>query len=1162
MGHLSIGIVRKPSVIESGRFDYLVLKEAGVTRFIETENPAIGASFDYTAFKKTIVEFLELKTAEFAKTSFWKHSKRDPHATAYSFELSDLQIGEIESNLKSQESKWKTIEWLSETDLKGTWTPTQTFLFAQESKFSSPRFANEFRASLRNIAEARNRGKFVVFAGAGVSIESGLPGWSELVSELKKDISTTSQDYQEICEEYLVLRGEKEYYDRISRLLAHGTSRYNALHRKIAELSPVHIVTTNFDKHFEQIVEERALGYSIVRANSDLPFSKGNSLYVKMHGDIDVRNIVLTKSDYANYADNFRLIDSFIRESFASKIILFIGFSFTDPNLRKIIGSVKEILGNSHQRQYLFTPSGFTAGQSEELKKQGIEVLNYQISIQEYFDQIATADDLKSVEPLSQKGRKTYSFLRVLEEFDVVSDGLEDLEGEPQLIKSLQRFNELGAIPHDVLTSLIPFKLKRQPLYETTSHATFSYGSPVQLETLNEELLSLLKNHSEDGKVLYCNYQNAEHSLELQRFDATIKLIHNSGIFHIRRKNDTGRERYTFEPKNASVLCECARCLFDRMEFKKLVTLLETSSAVGICSGTAQDQGLSIAYGFYKTGQPLRAFSSLESVKNNSLRSQRYLTYFIACYNQNLLKNSLEYDHELDVNQAEVDGAIQKILSQDLYRILSVLPIDKELKQCLVYILEGGSIRRMASQVHSECEEIKRLFLDFKKGGFFATGPYHWYRVETRFFLIWNFYHKNFLFTDNSSDFFRSSQEYLEAMVASFMTSKNYQQKLKQLSKFFCAVFTLYGSPKQHLALLKKYKVKHLELASRKEVISEFTTLINSSYDRSEFFDAQISKSRSHQILASRSSLFGGSFRSTVNSWLVLFTHMELSAEEVNTILRQLIDYASVSDEHGGAGAFDYVMTFVHKNAKAIQLINQKALFALLLSDNLWPGSPLGKLTHSLIEAGVGSSVVDDALFSKFLGRLSPRRSWTFEVREAIEVYRLLNPVQREQFDNVLRAEIKNNSDFMTFRTIQRAYHTGIWDPVKNPEVFEPIVKSVLKDSLSFPKYQFFKNGRVESTSTTSWNNLYFIIWTIYENNLFGSETAKTLYENLKGDPLFQWILNPEHFDYSKFNITWLLIFSYDVFLVKLNGIPQFKKAVLDGLEKKYDAKVAEVYFG
>ena len=129
-------------------------------------------------------------------------------------------------------------------------------MFERESPFNPPEFSNDFRASLKKIVAAKENGKLVIFAGAGVSVDSQVPGWATLVDELKNDLSTTEADFLKVAELYHNSRGEKEYHERVQEILKSGKTTYNPVHQKILELDPVHVVTTNYDSHFEQVIEK------------------------------------------------------------------------------------------------------------------------------------------------------------------------------------------------------------------------------------------------------------------------------------------------------------------------------------------------------------------------------------------------------------------------------------------------------------------------------------------------------------------------------------------------------------------------------------------------------------------------------------------------------------------------------------------------------------------------------------------------------------------------------------------------------------------------------------------------------------------------------------------------------------------------------------------
>lgn len=503
MNHVSIAVIRKKSRIQKEQFDYLVISQNGQFKFFETINIAIGGTFDFSSFRKQIIIYFKLpETIEIDGStvpidfenppSLFKSSKRDPEATAYLYELSEPQIDSINNRIEAKEQEWTHIKWITEGDLKSThpWKSTQAFLFERESAFNPPKFSNDFRASLKKIVTAKNNGKLVIFAGAGVSFDSHVPGWGTLIDELKNDLDTGETDFLKVAELYYQSRGEKEYHERVQEILKYGKTKYNPVHRKIMDLNPIHIITTNYDTHFEQLLENKGLPYSVVRADKDLPYSKGSSLYVKMHGDFGLRNIVLRRTDYDTYEDRFSLIRSFIRETFASKLVLFIGFSFSDHNLQHILKSVEKILEQDIQQPYLFNnlDSEDEINRSKQsLQKQHVRLLQYETAIDDYFSQIKRAEDEDSLKLLSVKSESVYKFLKVVEEFDLISDSLENLESKNQFIHSLERFEGLGAIPLDVLGSATPFKLKQHPKSQIKVIAEFNYYDPFHLETLNEE---------------------------------------------------------------------------------------------------------------------------------------------------------------------------------------------------------------------------------------------------------------------------------------------------------------------------------------------------------------------------------------------------------------------------------------------------------------------------------------------------------------------------------------------------------------------------------------------------------------------------------------------------------------------------------------------------
>ncbi len=1178
MNHISIGIIRKKSTTQASQFDYLVLSEDGQFKFFETINIAIGGTFDFSSFRKQIIEYFKLpEKVEMNGTdvpvdfenppTLFKSSKRDPEATAYLYELSQPQVESINQGIDANKQEWAHIKWVEEGDLKSKhpWTSTQLFLFEKETAFNPPKFSNDFRASLKKIVTAKENGKLVIFAGAGISLDSHVPGWGSLINELKNDLTTTETDFLELAELYYQSRGEKEYHEKIQEILKYGKTKYNPVHRKIMDLNPIHIVTTNYDTHFEQLLENKGLPYSIIRADSDFPYSKGSSLFVKMHGDFGLRNIVLRKTDYDTYKDRFSLIQSFIRETFASKLVLFVGFSFDDKNLKYILDSVEKILKKDIQQPYLFNILDSSKGVSEmkrNLQEKGVRLLQFQPALDDYFDQIKNAEDDDSLKLLSIKSQGVYKFLKVIEEFDLVSDSLENHGIKNQFIHSLERFNDLGAIPLEILCSITPFKLKKHPKNQSKVKAEFNYHDPFHLETLNEELLTFLHSRkNEKGEIDFYTYKDTNLGIDEQNINRYLKLLYTSGVHCIRRKSDTESKHLKLNPINKNNdQCNCVRCLYDRFELKKLIYSLNSLSAKGICKSDFYDEGLLEAYGFLKTGQIIKAFYALEAVRRESIKSEQYITYFIACYNEKLLPPILLIFYESNYNEGEVDRIVERIEALDLDKILNDLPAARDIKQCLRLIMENNIYKNMYSKMEEEFETIKQTHLSYKRNGYWSSGPNYWNRVQSYFYLVWNFYHKNLLFTDENYSFSKMAYIYLESMVASHMTHDRYSQKLKDLPHFFCQIFVQYGYANDTTELFKQYSVSILKLTDGvKSVVDEFVVFLDSGYDKSNFLGEKISRESAYHSIIDNSSYFRKRVTRTFNNFLVLLIHLKVEKSDANLIVEKMIYFLSVSEIFSTSDSHKYFSKFINNNIEVLDQEQIQRIGFYVLSNNIWSSSLIPSFCNALISTIKLEKIFDADFYVTLSRRIEEKREWPLAAIETIPFYVLLKGEQQQKLSELMESSLKEEES-KRWDIIVKAYTWKMWNPQTNKEIFDPFFEHVVKQSLNFPEYLITNEGQPEGKNFQPWNDLYLTISMIYSYDLFDLPFVGKLYENLRPN-MFKWILKPKEFDYSVFEVKWLLVFSRSEFIQKLKGNSSLSEVVHKRLIEKYDSKVAELFY-
>jgi len=185
------------------------------------------------------------------------------------------------------------------------------------------------KESKKIIRKAMNNNKLVIFVGAGVSANSGLPSWKDLVNEFRKGIGLkenelSDDDYLKIPQYYYNLRKEKEYYELINEVF-NVNAVPNILHDLIFQFNPTTIITTNYDELIEERAEEKGLFYDVVSRDKDLPYTQNDKMIIKMHGDLKYNNIVLKEEDYLSYSSNFKLIENYIKSLLSSNVVLFIG---------------------------------------------------------------------------------------------------------------------------------------------------------------------------------------------------------------------------------------------------------------------------------------------------------------------------------------------------------------------------------------------------------------------------------------------------------------------------------------------------------------------------------------------------------------------------------------------------------------------------------------------------------------------------------------------------------------------------------------------------------------------------------------------------------------------------------------------------------------------
>lgn len=238
---------------------------------------------------------------------------------------------------------------------------------------------NNYDEDFRFLHKSMIENNLVVFVGAGVSMGSGYPSWTDLVKDIGERLGVDIANYSDntiVPQLYYNARGKKDYNETVHELFHKPNTKPNAIHEQIVALNPKCVITTNYDTLLEQAFNECGVFLDVIEKDSDLPYAHSDNMIIKMHGGFKYNNFVLKEDDYLNYSYNFTLIETYIKALFARYTVLFIGYSFNDSDTKQIFSWVRNILHEDQQRAYLINVSDdYDSQTSHYYKNLGINII-------------------------------------------------------------------------------------------------------------------------------------------------------------------------------------------------------------------------------------------------------------------------------------------------------------------------------------------------------------------------------------------------------------------------------------------------------------------------------------------------------------------------------------------------------------------------------------------------------------------------------------------------------------------------------------------------------------------------------------------------------------------------------------------------------------------
>lgn len=438
---------------------------------------------------------------------------------------------------------------------------------------------NQIIEQIEKIKQINSNENLVIFVGAGVSKNSGVCSWWELVKEIADKIGEnkctsceikdlicgkcgeqielcsidgyncklkydfSAEDFLRIPQHFYESFGDAEeekkpYYDFLKDKFCSDEYETNIIDEIIVKLQPEHIITTNYDHLLENVNDPRVSKYAVITKDDDILSKKGRNYIIKMHGDIDdIENIVLKEDDYLNYSQNHIIIETFIKSLLIDKTFLFVGYSLNDNNLKLIMSYidffVKEKRVENRQPHYLVVDQvKDPVHDIPYWKNKGVELIDLS-QISDYM-----VENSKCTNISNNVGKKLYTFLYYLN-----NEGLAYTDDKVQVLNStLRKFKEdvscFKFISYKTIIEAFGFKSVYGLKAPVMTFRDVEEYNNFKMLTRNDELRSLLMKSGIFGIQLQSRAirQKEIFEEEIQESDILYELSLNNKYHEIMKR--------------------------------------------------------------------------------------------------------------------------------------------------------------------------------------------------------------------------------------------------------------------------------------------------------------------------------------------------------------------------------------------------------------------------------------------------------------------------------------------------------------------------------------------------------------------------------------------------------------------------------------------------
>lgn len=712
---------------------------------------------------------------------------------------------------------------------------------------------------------------------------------------------------------------------------------------------------------------------------------------------------------------------------------------------------------------------------------------------------------------------KHNTLFEVKADYSFIKNDTKDYDIVDKILYTIDLFEGITVIPVNIISNLYPFKGSQRNTYVWDS--TF--------KTDNEEFYDFMDSiEKSDGKLIIkeTNYDLTT----FEKLDKIVKFFRVNCIDHISWQGKSKKEnvRICVHKLHIYSVCNCERCNYYKLNF------IETKNLIDVQN---DDDSLHVklrkGYTSSLMGRYDLAIMYFKQVDKLATKNEKIIYSTIAKFNliklQRIISNSYWDDDRgslLEILKNEkIEGVEAKIKIKaphffDLYK----------------WIKDENFFERAFWNIDIKLEEIKKMSFHDKYGARY-TNSYD-ENLIVSFQRLYYFLEFNLIIYNSFSEYKQLTTKVLEGVFALYTIKNRNTTRFKKFNLIILNmwIFNVRFEDANHL--LKKYNIHKIEVENKKEIYNEFNSYLENL--NSSLSIVNLEKNR-HLIK---------NVELILSNLTLIVSRIKFEENDLNNLIEKLFKIIEKTENRNFMPSGALVQLFSHQ--KKISTKNIKLIILNLKENHFEHTSVFSYAIKYYVEKSTPIEI--ENLLFELLDIKDFSDSSLFAEENKFETLgyaiSFLSVTTRENIKKVIKDRLKiefNSSDYQL---------AAIYDLIDyDEELLNKFAKDVPDLSKKSPDVRSFFND-------TENYRLGQLINLIYKYKIGFSDDVKKLSSYSFQKDYYDWLMDLDGFDYSKFKHYWILDYQVKYYFEAFKKSKILKRELKKALKKDYIEGVAKIY--